>query len=233
MLTSPLNWNKEVMENEFPKSTEDLVKIARKVPQKNIVRLSSGLSAQEEAFAQAIVKHSDKIRAVQEAGFLCRTPRLVATKAWKLLKRERVVKRIDALRNATALRNNITSDTVVKMLQDAYTRAMEASKFGDAIRAAELLGDHLDLFKVKPSTVTNVMNVSDTHLMDRELKRLASAAGVKLILDEVIDVTPEAPPLPGDDGDMLRDASHHSTLQEVETPSGGGGSLQNGEEHRA
>jgi hypothetical protein len=152
------------------------------------VKLASGLSHEEELFCQAMAKHGDQWRAVQEAGYHIKDKKNANTKAWKLLQRDRVVKRIDSLKNATALRNNVTADHVIEMLMAVYKEAMAASKFDAANRACEMLGNYLDIFKNagRPASVTNVLNISDKALMDREIKRLASAAGVKLLEDKEV-----------------------------------------------
>lgn len=143
----------------------------------------NGMTAQEELFCQAFAKHGDQIRAVQEAGYQVKDRRRAASKAWKILERPKILKRIEKIKNVAAIRNDITVDMVIQMIQDTYNGAKEDRRFDIALQATKQLGDYLNLFASKPSTVTNIVNMGDAAVLDKEIRRLALAAEVSLMLE--------------------------------------------------
>lgn len=206
--------------DEIP-SLEKMVQVAEKKTPANVTRLANGLTNGEELFCQAMVKHGDQLRAVQEAGFTVTSPKKGKTYAWKLLQKDKIKKRIDDLKAQTAMRNGVTTDLVVKMVLDTYHAAMAGGRFEAANQASKMLGEYMDIFKAKPASVVNVTNITDSNVFDKELKRLASAAGVPLLIEGVKDAEfEEVEPDSGDVGEVLRDAEDDPPFQQMETALG-------------
>lgn len=169
-----------------------------KAPEKQ--RLSKGLADREELFCQAYVKHNDALRAVQDAGYTINSPKAARIKAWKLLHADKINARILTLREIAATRNNLSVDVVVGMIRDVYEKSMEVGKYTDSLGACKMLGDYLDIFKAKPQSVTNIGILSDRAVLDKEIKRLAAAAGVPLLTSNVVEAEYEIPDSTGEGG---------------------------------
>jgi len=73
--------------------------------------------------------------------------------------------RISQLQEAAAQRNEVTLDEVISMLRKSYEDAKAAKQHGPAVRAAELLGRYMGLFKDR-LLVTDTARLSDDQLIE-------------------------------------------------------------------
>ncbi len=73
--------------------------------------------------------------------------------------------RISQLQEAAAQRNEVTLDEVLSMLRKSYEDAKAAKQHGPAVRAAELLGRYMGLFKDR-LLVTDTARLSDDQLIE-------------------------------------------------------------------
>ncbi len=83
----------------------------------------------------------------------------------RLLENVRVAARITELQEAAAQRNEVTLDEVITMLRKSYEDAKAAKQHGPAVRAAELLGRYMGLFKDR-LLVTDTARLSDDQLIE-------------------------------------------------------------------
>lgn len=115
---------------------------------------------------------------------------------------------IEAAKEATKLRElaskirkrvdpkDITPSTVVNMILDIYDEARTAQRYADALEATKQLGEYLDIFKSKPTSVNQILNITDSASFDKDLSRFARAAGITLQLeDKTTDVKFEEVPV--------------------------------------
>lgn len=101
-----------------------------------------------------------------------------------------VKERIAELKAERAARLALTSDRVLGMLLDTYEKAMQSNDFGPAVRSAQLLGQHINLFKDHNQTTVRLAGVSNSNSqeeLDRDIERLIPIALYKPGLANNID----------------------------------------------
>lgn len=108
------------------------------------------LTPKQEKFCQEVVKGrgiSDAYRAAYDAGGM-KNP-TINRNAKALMDDNKIATRIDELRQPAIESAQISAKAVLERLDRIATVTEAAEKYGDAIRANELLGKHLKLFTDK------------------------------------------------------------------------------------
>ncbi len=102
------------------------------------------LTPRQSRFAESYAAGGNASAAARNAGYSIRT---APSQGARLLTCANVAARITELRGAAAARAEIEIDDVIDMLLASYKDAKAAGQHGPAVRAVELLGKHLAMFK--------------------------------------------------------------------------------------
>ncbi len=102
------------------------------------------LTPRQRSFAQAYAALGNASEAARKAGYSLKT---ATSQGARLLTYANVSARITQLQAEAAARAEIEIDDVIDMLLASYTDAKAAGQHGPAVRAVELLGKHLAMFK--------------------------------------------------------------------------------------
>lgn len=119
------------------------------------------LTDRQERFCREYLVDLNATLAAKRAGYSSRTAN---EQAARLLAKDSVKARVAELQNAAAKRNDITVDEVIAMLLECYRDAKAANQHGPAVRAVELLGKRLGMFRDKIE-VSEVRAMSDDELV--------------------------------------------------------------------
>ena len=102
------------------------------------------LTAKQARFAEEFMVDMNATAAARRAGYSEKTAHVQGP---RLLGNVAVAARIAELQDKTAQRLEVTTDDVIQMLLESYVDARAAKQHGPQVRAAELLGRRLGLFK--------------------------------------------------------------------------------------
>ncbi len=104
----------------------------------------SKFTPKQERFCREYVVDMNATQAASRAGY---SPRTANEQGARLLANASVKSRIAELQAEVAERLNITVDDVIAMLLESYRDATAAKQHGPAVRAVELLGKRLGMFR--------------------------------------------------------------------------------------
>ncbi len=104
------------------------------------------LTPKRERFCQEYTVDLNATGAARRAGYSEATAHVQGP---RLLANVRVASRVAALQREVAKRNEIKVDDVIAMLLESYKDAKAANQHGPAVRAVELLGKRLGMFRDK------------------------------------------------------------------------------------
>ena len=104
----------------------------------------TGLTARQRKFAEAYTICGNASEAAKTGGYSNKT---APSQGARLLKNGHVIAKITQLQAEASNRAAIEVDDVIDMLLAAHTDAKAAGQFGPSVRAVELLGKHLAMFK--------------------------------------------------------------------------------------
>lgn len=135
-------------------------------------RAPSGLTYRAETFCIGMVTHGDEYRAMVEAGYK-------VDGDWRqrfnsLAGGQKIRARIAELQGAKTFRNSITQDRVLQMIQEIQAKAVDKAKYGDALKAVEMLVEYSKIFNKDDSALPGA-----TKATAEVLERWAKAAGVQ------------------------------------------------------
>ena len=102
------------------------------------------LTAKQARFSEEFMVDMNATAAAKRAGYSEKT---AYSQGQRLLKKAEVAARIAELQAESAKRLEVTADDVTRMLLESYRDAKAVNQHGPAVRAAELLGKRLGLFK--------------------------------------------------------------------------------------
>ncbi len=102
------------------------------------------LTPRQRSFAEAYAACGNATEAARKAGYSLKT---ATSQGARLLTYANVSARITQLLGDAAARAEIEIDDVLDMLLASYADAKAAGQHGPAVRAVELLGKHLAMFK--------------------------------------------------------------------------------------
>ncbi len=102
------------------------------------------LTPRQRSFAEAYAACGNATEAARKAGYSLKT---ATSQGARLLTYANVSARITQLQADAATRAEIEIDDVIDMLLESYRDAKTAGQHGPAVRAVELLGKHLAMFK--------------------------------------------------------------------------------------
>jgi len=104
----------------------------------------SQLTPKQEKFCREYLVDLNGAAAARRAGY---KPEGADKVSYRLRQDPKIKARIEELQADVAKRSEVTADGVIAMLQKSYRDAQEANQHGPAVRAAELLGKHISMFK--------------------------------------------------------------------------------------
>ena len=119
------------------------------------------LTPRQRSFAQAYATGGNASEAARKAGYSEKT---ATSQGARLLTYANVSARITQLQAEAAERAEIEIDDVIEMLMESYKDAKSANQHGPAVRAVELIGKHLAMFKDRISFEEH--GASDDDLID-------------------------------------------------------------------
>ena len=139
-----------------------------------------GLTWKQEQFAQEFVKSMNTVDAAKKAGY---GETYAKAKAHRILRNEKVAKRIEQIRREMSAHTTITPEEVLRRVYKIADKADNAQDYGNALRALDqvgrLLGMYVDKSEVK---VENAFSSGDDEAaIARDTKHLARVAGLKVI----------------------------------------------------
>ena len=102
------------------------------------------LTPKQHRFCQEYMVDFNATKAAQRAGYSEKT---AYSQGQRLLKNVEIKARIAALQDEARERTNVSIDDVIAMLLDCHKDAKAAKQLGPAVRAVELLGKRLGMFK--------------------------------------------------------------------------------------
>ncbi len=132
------------------------------------------LTPKQRRFCEKYVACLEAKRAAIEAGYTERSATVTST---RLMKRPEVRQYITMLQAEAAERNNVTVDEVIEKLRETYVDAKKANQNGPAVRAVELLGKTVGMFKDQV-VLTELQATSDDELVEKMAKGDAKKAAV-------------------------------------------------------
>lgn len=110
------------------------------------MRHAGDLTPKQARFCQEYLVDLNATQAAKRAGY---SQESAHVEGCRLLKNARVRSRIAELQDAAAHRNEVSVDSVLRLLMNSYEAAMAAKQHGPAVRAAELLGKTIGMFRDK------------------------------------------------------------------------------------
>ncbi len=123
--------------------------------------LMTALTPKQAAFCREYLIDLNATAAAKRAGYSEATAK---QQGCRLLTNVNVAERIAELQEAAAQRNEVTQDEVISMLRKSYEDAKAAKQHGPAVRAAELLGKTLGMFRDRV-LVDDMARLSDDQLI--------------------------------------------------------------------
>jgi len=120
------------------------------------------LTPKQAAFCREYLIDLNATAAAKRAGYSQATAHVQGP---RLLANVGVAARIAELQKAAAQRNEVTLDEVIFMLRKSYEDAKVAKQHGPAVRAAELLGKTLGMFRDRV-LVDDMARLTDDQLID-------------------------------------------------------------------
>ena len=142
----------------------------------NQVRNERGLNPRQELFCLEYMRDLNATAAYIRAGYNCRDAKDAAA---GLMAKPAVQDRIDELKAQRNARIAMSSDKVLEMLVTVYEKGIDAGDLGPAVRAAQLLGNHVNLFKehnVQTVKLAGLSNSDSKEDVDNDIKRLLPIA---------------------------------------------------------
>lgn len=121
----------------------------------------SKFTPKQDRFCREYLVDLNATQAARRAGY---SPRTANEQGARLLANASVKSRIAELQAEVAERLNITVDDVTKMLLESYRDAKTAKQHGPAVRAIELLGKRLGMFRDRVIVATE-QTMSDADLV--------------------------------------------------------------------
>ena len=146
---------------------------------KSKVKGLNGLTPRRELFCLEYMRDLNAYKAYRRAGFEGKPDKGVAL----IMSRPAVRDRIAELKAERAERLKIDGEKVTRMIIDAYEGAMAAGDFSPAVRAAQLLAQHINFFKDHNIQTVKFSGVSGTNApedVDKDIERLLPIATYKL-----------------------------------------------------
>lgn len=137
-------------------------------------KAQAALTPKQDRFCREYLLDLNATGAARRAGYSVATAHVQGP---RLLVNVSVKQRIAALQDISAERNDVTVDNVIVMLLDSYKEAKAANQHGPAVRAAELLGKRLGMFRDRLE-VSPADGQDDTVLIERLAKGDPAAAAV-------------------------------------------------------
>ena len=105
---------------------------------------NGGLTAKQARFCEEYMLDMNATAAARRSGYSQRT---AEQQGYQLLQKTSVKAPIADLQDKTSKRLEVTADDVMRMLLESYRDAKAVNQHGPAVRAAELLGKRLGMFK--------------------------------------------------------------------------------------
>lgn len=136
------------------------------------VREEGKLNPRQELFCREYMRDLNAAQAYIRAGYAARDPKDAAS---TLMLNPLVKDKIASLMAERNARLSINADRVIGMLVDAYDGAMKGEDYSPAVRAAQLLGQHVNLFKehnVQTVKLAGVTNSNEEKDVDADIERL-------------------------------------------------------------
>jgi len=127
--------------------------------------MTSPLTRKRRRFCEEYVVDLNATAAAKRAGYSERTAEV---QGCRLLKNVQVASYVAELQTDAAKRNEVSVDKVIGMLAASYTDAKAANQHGPAVRAAELLGKRLGMFRDRVEVEGSGLSV------DQMLERLGT-----------------------------------------------------------
>ena len=126
------------------------------------------LTPRRKRFCEIYVGCLNASQAAIEAGYSAKGKSATVTST-RIMKRPDVQEYIAKLQGEAAERNNVTVDDVIKELDEIGKAAKEANQYGPAVRALELKGKSIGMFKDNV-VLTELQETSDTDLIEKLAK---------------------------------------------------------------
>ena len=130
------------------------------------------LTPRRKRFCEFYVASLNAKQAAIEAGYSKTSARVTGV---RILKDPEVQKYIVEQQAEAAERNNVTVDEVIEKLRETYVDAKKANQNGPAVRAVELLGKTVGMFKDQV-VLTELQATSDDELVEKMAKGDAKKA---------------------------------------------------------
>lgn len=187
------------------KASEDLLKSPTRDPEKGGKVIGAKDSrakiatTREEKFVRALMQGKNLVDAGRDAGFTSPHDPYVMQSAKKLLETPTVSELMNQAKDVALQKlgervGKATVEYVESEFLSVYEEARSEGDRSNALRALESLGKYLGMFheqKIGGDTYNTII-AATPELIDKEIERLAKAAGVRLIaMDEPVDVEPE------------------------------------------
>ena len=154
---------------------------------KTVSRNGRPVTVKQQAFARAYVESGNASEAYRRAYNSQRmSANAVRVEAHRVLKRPNVALMVSQLQEEAAEHFELTHDGVVRMLLADRDTARELGQMASAVRADELIGKNLGMFKerVEVHPRTEVLAASLGELSREELRALARQARPEYGVDE-------------------------------------------------
>jgi phage terminase small subunit len=136
-----------------------------------------GLNPRQEMFCLEYVRDMNGAAAYRRAGF--RSVKNINRIVDRLMSMPKVKSKIADLKAERAARLNLDADKVVEMILDVYESSMKSGDHSPAVRACDLLGKHINLFKDNNQTVVKIAGMSGGNSLvdvDKDIERLLPIA---------------------------------------------------------
>ena len=124
------------------------------------------LTPKRKRFCELYVACLNAKQAAMDAGYSETSATVTST---RIMKDSEVKGYIAKLQAEAAERNNVTVDEVIEKLRDTYKAAKEANQHGPAVRATELLGKTVGMFK-DHVVLTELQETTDDDLIEKMAK---------------------------------------------------------------
>ena len=121
--------------------------------------MTSALTPKQRRFCEEFIVDLNGTQAAIRAGYSAKTAN---PQAARLLAKASVAAHVAKLQAEAAARNEISVDKVISMLAASYTDAKAANQHGPAVRAAELLGKRLGMFRDRVEVQESGLTVDQT-----------------------------------------------------------------------
>ena len=146
--------------------------IVKEEHRKNQIRNDRGLNPRQELYCLEYMRDLNQTQAYIRAGYGAKDAKDAAA---ILMRNPAVQDRIDHLKAERNARIAMSSDKVLEMLVTVYEKGVANEDLGPAVRAAQLLGNHVNLFKehnVQTVKLAGLSNSNKEEDVDADIKRL-------------------------------------------------------------